>query len=56
VSNQNWIVLVLTHGLLISSHNTETTHWLDPRLMRQLHHDPLECSDDGNMFILVYIS
>jgi len=34
--------------LYISSHNTETTHWLDPRLMRQMHHDPLECAEDGN--------
>ena len=29
------------------SHNTETTHWLDPRLSRVQKHSPSECGDDG---------
>ena len=29
------------------SHNTETTHWLDPRLSRVQKHSPGECGDDG---------
>lgn len=29
------------------SHNTGTTHWLDPRLVHNLKHSLLECEDDG---------
>ena len=29
------------------SHNTGTTHWLDPRMARNLKHSLLECEDDG---------
>ena len=40
----------------IISHNTETTHWLDPRLMRVMSHDPLECDDNGKFCCYHYIN
>ena len=30
-----------------SSHNNETTHWLDPRLAHLQKEAPLDCDDDG---------
>ena len=30
-----------------SSHNTGTTHWIDPRFARCMKHSLLECEDDG---------
>ena len=30
-----------------SSHNTGTTHWMDPRFARSMKHSLLECEDDG---------
>lgn len=45
-----YFLVYKNHGVLsppFSSHNTGTTHWLDPRLARYLKHSMLECTENG---------
>jgi C-terminal processing protease CtpA/Prc len=43
----NWEIAYTEDGKkYFIDHNTETTHWLDPRLSRVLKHEAQECEDD----------
>ena len=33
--------------VFVFSHDSESTHWLDPRLTNNQKMSPLECKDDG---------
>ena len=36
----------------LCSHNTGTTHWLDPRFARYLKHSILKCTENGECWVL----
>ena len=44
--------LPLSPPFCLYSHNTGTTHWLDPRFARYQKHSILECSENGKCWVL----
>ena len=44
--------LPLSPPFCLYSHSTGTTHWLDPRFARYLKHSILECTENGECWVL----